>query len=78
MSKNEVSNSVYEIGNKARGIKDLLILMDLGAADKKSDIGDALTPVVDLMCDLCDMIDQLQADISNQTAERDPVELPFT
>lgn len=80
MNKVELQNDIYEISNKANGIRDLLVLVNLGCADKMSDVGDALDPVVDLMCDLCDMIDQLQAEINKpeETPERDPDELPFT
>lgn len=80
MTNVDLQNSIYEISNKAHGIRDLLVLVNLGCADKMSDVGDALDPVVDSLCDLCDRIDQLQAEINKpeETAERDPQELPFT
>ncbi len=80
MNKIELKNGIYEISNKAHGIRDLLVLVNLGCADKMSDVGDALDPVVDSLCDLCDRIDQLQAEVNKpeETAERDPDELPFT
>ncbi len=66
MNKIDLQNDLYEIQTKAHGIRDLTVLMDLGAADGQ-DIGDALTPLVDVMADFCDQIDKLYEQISVQT-----------
>lgn len=80
MNKVELQNDIYEIKIKADGIRDLIGLLTLGCAGKQSDIGDALDPVFDSMVALCDMIDKLHDEIGkdDQTAERDPEDLPFT
>ncbi len=80
MNKVELQNDIYEIMIKANGIRDLIGLMTLGAANKKSDIGSALDPIFDSMDALCNMIEKLNEEVnqSEDTPERDPDDLPFT